>query len=81
MRNISRRFIPASTVDVVQMKTTKVALVVLAVLSGVGTLRAQDVAPNANDLVGASQVDLRPTPDADAYFQVLLISSVEDGSI
>ena len=35
--------------------------------------------PAAADLVGTWWVDLRPTPEADAYLQPFVVTSVEDG--
>lgn len=41
----------------------------------------QEVAPPTEDLVGEWTIDLRPTPDAEPYFQTFAVSSVADYSL
>ncbi|WP_111683901.1 hypothetical protein [Winogradskyella tangerina] len=33
-----------------------------------------------NNIIGQWKIDLRPTPDADAYYQTLVISSIDDNT-
>ncbi|MEM1041797.1 MAG: hypothetical protein AAGI91_04130 [Bacteroidota bacterium] len=60
----------------------KTLLAVLALLAPLTTVAPTDE-PLAltDDLVGTWQVDLRPTPDAEPYYQELIISSVADGAL
>lgn len=36
--------------------------------------------PDANDLVGTWKVDLRPTPDADPYYQEFVVSGIDSAT-
>ncbi len=51
------------------------------------TLRSDEVpevetaAPEAASLIGTWRIDLRPTPDAEPYYQEMVIESVDDNTI
>lgn len=45
------------------------------------TAAAWQASPTPDDLVGSWQVDLRPSPDAPAYYQEFVVSSAGDGAL
>lgn len=50
-------------------------LIVTGLLVQATAPRSTDV-PNPNDLLGIWQVDLRPTPDAEAYYQPFTVTAI-----
>lgn len=56
------------------------ATAALVLLVSVSTA-AEEAKPEAAKLLGTWSVDLRPTPDADPYFQPMTISSIDVGEI
>lgn len=53
----------------------------IAVAVATLTAAAWHAPSTPDDLVGSWQVDLRPSPDAPAYYQELVISSANDGTL
>lgn len=56
----------------------KTLLIILACGFATFPVSAQDTTPDPQDLVGSWKVDLRPTPDAEPYYQTLRITKVDN---
>jgi hypothetical protein len=41
---------------------------------------AQEAAPNVQELIGVWKVDLRPTPDAEPYYQEFVVSKIDSNT-
>ena len=59
---------------------THLALIVNLLLISNFNSSSLDIS-NTDGLVGIYEIDLRPTPDAEAYFQKFEISSISEGTI
>lgn len=57
-----------------------VLLVLVAALGCTGATR-RTKAPDATALIGTWKVDLRPTPDAEPYFQEFVVEAIEGDTI
>ncbi|MCB9876682.1 MAG: hypothetical protein H6835_03680 [Planctomycetes bacterium] len=57
----------------------RLAASVAGLLAACATSPAPRATPDPSVLIGTWRVDLRPTPDADPYFQEFVVDDVADG--
>ena len=57
------------------------ALAIALLCIGCGTSSRMTATPTADGLVGTWKVDLRPTPDADPYYQEFVVEAVDGATL
>lgn len=73
----------ANTNKSMNLLPTSVCLIICIMAATFGVAQKNDDARNAKeqDIVGEWKIDLRPTPNAEAYYQVFRVETVEENAM